>query len=94
MGLPTTAFLDSLYTAYPGIKVYKPLDANEAWRCYFWRRSAANPWRSRARAGHTGSETGRWGRPPAREAVNGAYVCKPFRENGKPKKVLAICAAR
>ena len=26
----------------------------------------------------------------AREAIHGAYVFKPFRENGKPKKVLAI----
>ena len=30
------------------------------------------------------------GVPPAREAIHGAYVFKPFRENGKPKKVLAI----
>jgi hypothetical protein len=30
------------------------------------------------------------GVPEAREAINGAYVFKPFRENGKPKKVLAI----
>ena len=30
------------------------------------------------------------GVPEAREAIHGAYVFKPFRENGKPKKVLAI----
>src|SRR5262249_28837200 len=28
--------------------------------------------------------------PPAREAINGAYVFKQFRGNGKPKKVLVI----
>ena len=30
------------------------------------------------------------GVPEAREAIHGAYVFKPFRENEKPKKVLAI----
>jgi len=34
------------------------------------------------------------GVPPAREAINGAYVFKPFRENGKPKLVLAVCGGQ
>jgi transketolase len=34
------------------------------------------------------------GVPPAREAIYGAYVFKPFRHNGKAKKVLAICGGQ
>ena len=30
------------------------------------------------------------GVPPAREAVNGAYVFRAFRDNDKPKKVLVV----
>ena len=44
-------------------------------------------------AGHPGLEAWRR-RAPAREAIYGAYVFKPFRENGKPKKVLAICGGQ
>ena len=32
--------------------------------------------------------------PPAREAINGAYVYKTFANNGKPKKILAICGGQ
>jgi len=34
------------------------------------------------------------GVPPAHEAIFGAYVFKPFRGNGKPKKVLAIAGGQ
>jgi transketolase len=34
------------------------------------------------------------GTPPAREAVNGAYVFKPFRGDGKPKLALAVCGGQ
>ena len=83
-------FWMSLYTAYPGIKVYKPLDANEAIEMLFHGGAA------RRAGGVLGTRPGTPvlkrgdGVPPAREAINGAYVFKPFRENGKPKKVLAI----
>jgi len=34
------------------------------------------------------------GIPPAREAINGAYVFKPFRGVAKPKLVLAVCGGQ
>ncbi|HEY2013778.1 MAG TPA: 1-deoxy-D-xylulose-5-phosphate synthase N-terminal domain-containing protein [Bryobacteraceae bacterium] len=83
-------FWMSLYTAYPGIKVYKPLDANEAVEMLFHAAQRGEPVAfSCTRPGTPVLKRGD-GVPPAREAINGAYVYKPFRENGKPKKVLAI----
>ena len=83
-------FWMSLYTAYPGIKVYKPLDANEAVEMLFLAAQRGEPVAfSCTRPGTPVLKRGD-GVPPAREAINGAYVFKPFRENGKPKKVLAI----
>jgi transketolase len=83
-------FWMSLYTAYPGIKVYKPLDANEAVEMLFLAAQRGEPVVfSAARPGTPVFKRG-GDVPPAREAVNGAYVFKPFRGNGKPKKVLAV----
>jgi transketolase len=83
-------FWMSLFTAYPGIKVYKPLDANEAIEMLFHAAQRGEPVVfSAVRPGTPVLKRGN-GVPPAREAVNGAYVFKPFRQNGKPKKVLAI----
>ena len=87
-------FWMSLYTAYPGIKVYKPLDANEAIEMLFHAAQRGEPVVfSATRPGTPVLKRGD-GVPPAREAINGAYVFKPFRENGKPKKVLAICGGQ
>ena len=53
-------------------------------------RNAASRWSSRAvRPGTPVLKRGN-GVPPAREAVNGAYVFKRFRDNDKPKKVLVV----
>ncbi len=83
-------FWMSLFTAYPGIKVYKPLDANEAIEMLFHAAKRGEPIVfSAVRPGTPVLKRGN-GVPPAREAVNGAYVFKAFRENGKPKKVLVI----
>jgi transketolase len=83
-------FWMSLYTAYPGIKVYKPLDANEAIEMLFHAAKRGEPVAfSCTRPGTPVLERGN-GVPPAREAVNGAYVYKPFAENGKPRKVLVV----
>ena len=83
-------FWMSLFTAYPGIKVYKPLDANEAIEMLFLAAQRGEPVVfSVVRPGIPVLKRGN-GVPPAREAVNGAYVFKPFRENGKPRKVLVI----
>ena len=83
-------FWMSLFTAYPGIRVYKPLDANEAIEMLFHAAKRGEPVAfSVVRPGVPVLKRGN-GVPPAREAVNGAYVFKPFRSNGKPKKVLVI----
>jgi transketolase len=84
----------SLYTAYPGIKVYKPMDANEAVEMLFHAAAQGEPVVfSVVRPGVPVLKRGD-GIPPAREAVNGAYVFKAFRENGKPKRTLAICGGQ
>jgi transketolase len=83
-------FWMSLFTAYPGIKVYKPLDANEAIEMLFYAAARGEPIVfSAVRPGTPVLKRGD-GVPPAHEAIFGAYVFKPFRQNGKPKKVLAI----
>jgi transketolase len=87
-------FWMSLFTAYPGIKVYKPLDANEAIEMLFLAARRGEPVVfSAVRPGTPVLKRGN-GVPPASEAVNGAYVFKPFRENGKPRKVLVICGGQ
>ena len=83
-------FWMSLFTAYPGIKVYKPLDANEAVEMLFYAAHRGEPVVfSAVRPAVPVLKRGD-GVPPAIEAVNGAYVFRAFRENGKPKLVLAI----
>lgn len=83
-------FWMSLFTAYPGIKVYKPLDANEAVEMLFHAAKRGEPVVfSAVRPGTPVLKRGN-GVPPAREACNGAYVFKPFRDNDKPKKVLVV----
>ena len=87
-------FWMSLFTAYPGIKVYKPLDANEAVEMLFHAASRGEPVVfSAVRPGTPVLKRGD-GVPPAREAINGAYVFKPFRENGKRRLVLAIAGGQ
>jgi len=83
-------FWMSLFTAYPGIKVYKPLDANEAVEMLFHAARRGEPVVfSAVRPGTPVLKRG-GGVPPARQAVDGAYVFKPFRQNQKRKLVLVI----
>ena len=87
-------FWMSLFTAYPGIKVYKPLDANEAVEMLFHAAARGEPVAfSVVRPGVPVLKRGD-GVPPARAAVDGAYVFRAFRGNGKPKKILAICGGQ
>src|ERR1019366_2557033 len=87
-------FWMSLFTAYPGIKVMKPLDANEAIEMLFHAAELGEPVVfSVVRPGVPVLKRGN-GIPPAREAINGAYVLKPFRASGKPKLVLAVCGGQ
>jgi transketolase len=87
-------FWMSLFTAYPGIKVYKPLDANEAVEMLFHAARRGEPVVfSAVRPGTPVFRRGN-GVPPAREAINGAYVFKAFRDNDLPKKVLVVCGGQ
>ncbi len=87
-------FWMSLYSAYPGIKVYKPLDANEAVEMLFHAASRGEPVAfSVVRPGVPVFRRGN-GVPPAREAVNGAYVFKPYSESGKRKLAIAVCGGQ
>ena len=83
-------FWMSLFTAYPGIKVFKPLDANEAVEMLFYAAHRGEPVVFSAVRPSTPVLKRGGGVPPAIEAINGAYAFKPFRENGKRKLVLAI----
>lgn len=87
-------FWMALFQAYPGIKVYKPLDANETIEMLFYALEKGEPIalsivRPATLVFKRGTEV-----PPAREAVNGAYVFKPFKENRKQKLVLAVAGGQ
>jgi transketolase len=87
-------FWMSLYSAYPGIKVYKPLDANEAVEMLFHAASRGEPVAfSVVRPPVPVFRRGN-GVPPAIAAVNGAYVFKPYADNGKKKLALAVCGGQ
>jgi len=83
-------FWMSLFSAYPGIKVFKPLDANEAVEMLFYAAHRGEPVVfSAVRPATPVFQRGN-GVPPAIEAINGAYVFKSFRGTRKKKLVLAI----
>ncbi|HLD31503.1 MAG TPA: hypothetical protein VJB37_01270 [Patescibacteria group bacterium] len=80
----------SLFTAYPGIKVFKPMDANETIEMLFYALEKGEPIAlSVSRPDTPVFERGN-GVPEAREAINGAYVYRAHEDNGKKKVVLAI----
>jgi transketolase len=87
-------FWMSLFTAYPGIKVYKPMDANETVEMLFYAAQKGEPVAfSVARPPTPVLQRGN-GIPPAIEAIKGAYVFRQFRGNGKRKLVLAVCGGQ
>ena len=83
-------FWMSLFMAYPGIKVYKPLDANETIEMLFYAMGKGEPIALSVMRPNTPVFKRENGVPPAREAINGAYIFKNYSENGKKKIVLAI----
>jgi transketolase len=83
-------FWMSLFTAYPGIKVYKPLDANETIEMLFYALEKGEPVALSIMRPNTPVFKRGNGAPEAREAINGAYVFKNYAENEKRKIVLAI----
>lgn len=87
-------FWMSMYNAYPGIKVYKPMDANETIEMLFYALEKGEPIAlSVARPDTVVFKRGN-GVPEAREAVNGAYVFKNYSDNGGKKIALAICGGQ
>lgn len=83
----------SYFSALPGIKVYKPLDANETIEMLFGALEKGEPialslTRTEVPVIKRGNEV-----PEAVCANDGAYVYKPFNGKGKSKKVLAISGA-
>jgi len=95
-------FWMALFDAYPGIKVYKPLDANETIEMLFYAMqkgepvalSVMRPGTPVFKRGPAAGSGQNYVVPPAREATNGAYVFKPFVGNSKKKVVLAICGGQ
>ena len=80
----------SMFSAYPGIKVYKPMDANETIEMLFHALKIGEPIALSIMRPNTPVLKRGKGVPPASEAVNGAYVYKKFRGIGKKKVVLVI----
>ncbi|MFH0818820.1 MAG: 1-deoxy-D-xylulose-5-phosphate synthase N-terminal domain-containing protein [Patescibacteria group bacterium] len=84
----------SLFNAYPGIKVYKPLDANETVEMLFHALKKGEPIALSVARPDTIVFDRTGDIPPACEACNGAYIFKPYKENGKAKMVLAVCGGQ
>lgn len=87
-------FWMSLYNAYPGIKVYKPLDANETIEMLFYALQRGEPIALSVMRPNTPVFERGNGVPPAKEAINGAYVFKQFSKTGKSKLVLVVCGGQ
>lgn len=79
----------SLYQALPGIKVYKPNDANETIEMLFTSLEKGEP----IIISLSREATTVWDRKniaPAKEANNGAYIFRDYQKNDLPKKVVAV----
>jgi len=79
----------SMYTAYPGIKVYKPMDANETIEMLFHALEIGEPIALSLMRPDTIVLDRKWGSNP-KDAINGAYIYKDYEDNGKVKKCLVI----
>ncbi len=87
-------YWQSLYSAYPGIKVLKPSDANETIEMLFNSLHIGEPVvlalpRDKATVIR---RTG--GIPTASSANVGAYVYAPYKKNGDKKIAIAVCGAK
>lgn len=80
----------SLYYALPGIKVYKPFDANETVEMLFHALEKGEPIALSVTRPDTMVLTRGNGVPSAKAAINGAYVYKQFSKNGNQPIILAI----
>ncbi|OIO20115.1 MAG: hypothetical protein AUJ23_00970 [Candidatus Magasanikbacteria bacterium CG1_02_32_51] len=89
----------SMYSAYPGIKVYKPTDANETIEMLFYAMKIGEPIilsvsrpdvlvLKRGKNACCGQFV-----PQAKEAVQGAYIFKDYKNNGNNKMCVAVSGA-
>ncbi|MBI5731776.1 MAG: hypothetical protein HY982_00245 [Candidatus Magasanikbacteria bacterium] len=83
-------FWMALYNAYPGIKVYKPLDANETIEMLFYALEKGEPIALSVVRPDTPVFKRGNGVPEAKAAIDGAYVFKNYSENNGQKIVLII----
>jgi len=89
----------SMFQAYPGIKVYKPMDANETIEMLFHAIKIGEPIvlsvsrpdvpvLKRGKNACCGQSV-----PSAKEAINGAYIFKDYKNNGNNKMCVAVSGA-
>jgi transketolase len=86
-------FWSSLFKAYPGVKVFKPADANEVIEILFSALEKGEPIvlalpRGDAKVLARGGKI-----PQASAAAEGAYVYKNYSENNKPKRAVIVSGA-
>ena len=85
-------FWMSLFMAYPGIKVYKPLDANETIEMLFYALQRNEPFVMSVARPNTPifEREGTTGVPPAVATLKGAYVFQNYKKTTKPKLPIAV----
>jgi transketolase len=86
-------FWSSLFKSYPGVKVFKPADANEVIEILFSALAHGEPIvlalpRGDAKVLARGGKI-----PQASAAAEGAYVYKNYSENSKPKRAVIVSGA-
>jgi len=88
----------SMYNAYPGIKVYKPMDANETIEMLFYALEKGEPIALSVTKPDTIVFKRGDGIPAAREAINGAYVFYQSPKSSvispKSQAVLVVCGGQ
>ena len=91
-------FWMSLYTAYPGIKVYKPMDANETIEMLFYALEKGEPIALSVARPDTMVFDRSKGNSKASDAINGAYVFYESVETQNfasvQRVVLAVCGGQ
>jgi len=83
----------SIYNAFPGIKVYKPFDANETIEMLFYALEKGEPIALSITRPDTLVLDRSLGSNP-HDAIYGAYIYKNYEDNGKLKKCLVISGSQ
>jgi transketolase len=83
----------SMFTAYPGIKVYKPFDAAETVEMLFYALEKGEPVAFSVTRPDTPVLDRKWG-STAKDATLGAYTYKDYDKNSKDKLCLVISGSQ